>query len=113
MKLSYTCSACKKQNTLKEKENTRAELQMKLRGDEVHVNCQNCGKMDKKHLNRITAIVDNRIVLLGVGLGIISTIVLWSFLGAIAVFTFSIPIMFWRHDSEKAHKFNSYIIKRN
>lgn len=112
MKLSYTCSICKKQNTLKEKKDTRAELQMELRSDEVHVNCQNCGKRDKKHLNRITAVVDNRIVLLGISVGIISTIVLWNFLGAIAVFTFTIPILFWRYESEQAHKFNSFLIKR-
>jgi len=112
MRLTYTCSICKTQNNLQEKEETRALLQMKLKSDEVRVNCNSCGKMDKKHLNRITAIADTRIVLLGVAIGLVCTVVLWNFLGAIAVFTFTLPILFWRYESEQAHKFNSYIIKR-
>lgn len=113
MKLMYTCSVCKKQNLLKHKEATRSDLQLKVGGNEVKVNCNSCGKFDKKHINRITAVVDNRIVFFGIIVGGISTIVLWTFLGAIAVFTFSIPIFFWKYDSEKAHKFNSYAIRRN
>lgn len=112
MRLTYTCSVCKKQNFLIVKEDTRTNLQMKLRSDEVKVNCNNCGKLDKKHLNRITAVPDNRIIIVGTVVGMISTIVLWNFLGAIAVFTFSIPIMFCKYESEHAHRFNSYVIKR-
>ncbi len=85
---------------------------MKTGNDEVHVNCDYCGKLDKKHINRITAVVDNRIMLVGVGVGVISTIVLWNFFGAIATITFCVPIIFWRYDGEKAHRFNSYALKR-
>ena len=112
MRLTYTCSSCKNQNLIKQKEATRPELQKKIRGDELQVNCPNCGKREKKHLNRITAIADKKILLTGFVLGIISTVVLWRYLGLLAAFTLSLPIMFWRYENEQAHKFNSYAIKR-
>jgi endogenous inhibitor of DNA gyrase (YacG/DUF329 family) len=112
MRLTYTCRICKKQNFLQHKEKTRPELQMKMAAEEVKVNCNNCGKFDKRHINRITAIADYRVIFMGVILGILGTIILWNFLGAIAIFTFSIPLYFWRYESEQAHKFNSYAIKR-
>ncbi|MGW9684674.1 hypothetical protein [Flagellimonas sp. 2504JD1-5] len=87
-------------------------MQMKVGKDEIHVNCNTCGKMDSKHINRITAVVDNRVMLAGIITGIIATIVLWNYFGAIAVFTFCIPIIFWRYESKKAHRFNTYALKR-
>lgn len=113
MRLTYTCSVCKKLNFLRYKEATRPDLQLKMGGNEVKVNCDNCGKFDKKHINRVTAVVDNKIIVLGIIASVVCTIALWNFLGAIAAFTFSIPILFWRHESEKAHEFNSYSIRRN
>lgn len=112
MRLTYTCRACKKQNYLPIKENTRPELQKRVNADEVKVNCNSCGNVDKRHINRITAIPDWRIILIGVILGIIATLVFIGFLGLIATLTFSIPIIIWRFESEQAHKFNSYAIKR-
>ncbi len=112
MRLTYTCSVCKKQNFLKEKADTRPELQKKLGRDEVHVNCDNCGKMDKKHINRITAVVDQRITALGLILGSIISFVLIYLFGFIAALTLSLPIIVWRYESENAHKFNSYAIRR-
>jgi hypothetical protein len=111
MRLEYYCSSCKKANYYTPKAATRADLQMKM-GDEVKVNCKNCGKQDKKHLNRITAVTDYRIILVGVILGIISTIALWNYVGLIATITFSVPIFFWKYELENTRKFNSYAIKR-
>ena len=107
MRLTYTCSSCKKQNYLKEKTNTRPDLQMKLRSDEVRVNCNFCGKMDKKHLNRITAVADNRILTLGFIIGLVVSVILIYFFGFIAALAFSFPIIVWKYESENAHKFNS------
>lgn len=112
MRLTYTCSACKKRNYLKEKENTRADLQYKIGDDEVKVNCDNCGKMDKKHLNRITAVADSNIVILGTVFGVLITGILWLYVGLIATIVCCVPIIVWRHENEKAHGFNSYAIKR-
>lgn len=112
MRLQYTCSSCKKSNYYSPVVPTRTDLQMKM-GDEVRVNCSNCGKQDRKHLNRISAVTDNRIVLIGLILGIISTLALWNFVGAMATITFSLPIIFWKIELDKAQKFNSYAIKRS
>ncbi len=112
MRLTYTCRACKKQNYLPIKEETRPDLQKRINADEVSVNCNSCGKMDKRHINRVTAIPDSRILLIGVALGLVVTVILIGYFGFIAALSFSIPIMVWRYESEQAHKFNSYAIKR-
>lgn len=112
MRLTYTCKACKRQNFLTLKEETRPDLQRRVNADEVRVNCKNCGKDDKRHINRITAIPDNRIILVGVIMGVILTFVLIQYLGLIASITFSTPIFVWRYESEQAHKFNSYALRR-
>ena len=112
MRLTYTCKACKRQNFLTLKEETRPDLQRRVNADEVRVNCDTCGKVDKRHINRITAIPDNRIILVGTITGIIVTALLIYYLGLIAVITFSIPIFVWKYESEQAHKFNSYALRR-
>ncbi len=112
MKLSYICSSCKAQNFIQEKAETRIDLKMKLNSDSVRVNCRKCGKMDKKHINRIDAVVDYKVNLIGLLLGIISTVLVWQ-IGFIAAFTFVIPIFFWRHEMEKTSRFNKTLIPRN
>lgn len=111
MRLTYTCSICKKQNYLRDKAVTRPDLQMKVRSDEVRVNCSHCGKIDKKHINRVDAVVDSRVNLIGLTLGGISTVLVWQ-IGFIAAFTFAIPIFFWRHEMDKASRFNKTLISR-
>jgi len=85
---------------------------MKVGGDEVRVNCDYCGKLDKKHLNRITAVADKRILIIGFFSGAILSLILIYFFGLIAALILSLPIIVWRHENENAHKFNSYAIKR-
>ncbi len=112
MRLTYTCSSCKRVNYLKNRAETRPELQKKLGRDEVQVNCDGCSKLDKKHINRITAVIDQRITLIGLIVGGIASFVLIYYFGLIAAITLSFPIVVWRYESENAHKFNSYAIKR-
>ena len=112
MRLAYTCSSCKEQNHLKEKAATRPELQMKLGKDEVQVNCDSCGKLDKKHINQITAVIDNRMILLGLGLGVIVTLALWNTFGAISTLSLGIPFLFWVSESKGLSSFNKYMIRR-
>lgn len=127
MRLTYTCSVCKKQNYLKDKAGTRPELQMKLRGDEARVNCDHCGKMDKKHLNRISAVVDNRIVMAGfvIGLSIIVAFIagvvslsnyevsFWKFLAFAGSAIAGIPVFLWNRENTAVRNFNQYAVKRN
>ncbi|MCL6266737.1 hypothetical protein [Flagellimonas myxillae] len=112
MRLTYTCAACKRQNFLREKADTRPELQQKVGRDEIQVNCDNCGKLDKKHINRITAVVDQRVTAVGLAIGGVVSFILIYLFGLIATITLSFPIIVWRYESENAHKFNSYAIKR-
>ena len=111
MKLSYICSSCKAQNYIQERAETRVDLKMKLNTDEIRVNCSKCGKMDKKHINRIDAVVDSRVNMIGLILGGISTVLVWQ-IGYIASFTFAIPILFWRHEMDKVSRFNKTLIPR-
>ena len=50
------------------------------------------------------------IIFIGVGIGIIATIVLWKMLGAIATISMSIPILFWNQQASSVNAFNSYRI---
>ncbi len=111
MKLEYTCSGCKKQNNYRPVAATRGELQMKV-GDEVDVHCAHCGKRDKKHINRIDAVVDHRKILIALGISAAVTLVLWSLYGAIGTVTGLIPVMMWAQEGRSTSHFNSYKIRR-
>ena len=111
MKLEYTCSSCKKQNNYKLVTPTRGELQMKV-GDEVDVNCNHCGKLDKKHINRIDAVVDSKKMLIAFLISAVVTVILYGFFGLIGTITFSIPLLMWIQENKSISHFNSYKIRR-
>ncbi|WP_109851081.1 hypothetical protein [Aquimarina sp. AU58] len=111
MKLEFTCSQCKIQNKFKPVTVTRGELQMKI-GDEVQVTCKYCNKEDKKHINRIDAVVDNRKILFALIISGVVAIVLLSFYGLIALAVISIPLLIWIQESKSTNHFNSYKIRR-
>lgn len=111
MRLSFVCSQCHTQNVLKERARDRFELKKLVGKDELLVSCKSCGKKDKKHLNRIDAIEDNHILMLGIVFGIVTTVMVFLF-GFIALFTFLIPIYFWRNEMDKKRRFNSTLIQR-
>lgn len=111
MNLVTHCSSCKKEIKIKSKAATRPDLQMQ-KGDEIKVNCQNCGKMEKKHVNEVRAIPNNTIILIGVIIGVFSAIFLWLFYGGIASVSFIIPLLFWQQQSNASKSFNSYMIRR-
>ncbi|MCL6218924.1 hypothetical protein [Zunongwangia pacifica] len=111
MKLVTYCKCCKKDIRIKSSAATRPDLQME-KGDEFSVNCQNCGKVEKKLVNDIKAEPNNTMILIGVGIGIIATIVLWGFFGAIGTVSVIIPLLFWYQQMDATKGFNSYMIKR-
>jgi hypothetical protein len=82
------------------------------KGEEFKVNCQNCGKIEKKHINDIKAEPDNTIILIGVGIGILATIILWNYFGAIGTVSIAIPMLFWQQQMSVTKTFNSYMIRR-
>ena len=111
MRLEYTCSSCKKQNNYTPLAPTRGDLQMKV-GDEVSVNCNNCGRIDKKHINRIDAVMNIRKMMFAFIISGIVTIILFSFFGLVGTITFSIPLLMWVQENKSINHFNSYKIRR-
>ena len=111
MKLVTYCKSCKKDIRIKSNASTRPDLQME-KGDEFNVNCQNCGKVEKKHVNDIKAESNNSIILIGIGIGIISAIVLWNIFGAIGTVSGIIPVFLWYQQMDATKGFNSYMIRR-
>ena len=125
MRLTYTCSACKKQNYFKPTMQSRADLQIRF-GNEVKVNCCNCGKLDKKHINRISAVVDNRVVVVGfmVGLCLLiavggyvfmsnKSLAFWKLLAVAGGTLSGIPVFLWNRENKAVGNFNRYAIRRD
>jgi hypothetical protein len=81
-------------------------------GEEIKVNCPFCGRIDKKHINKINAVMDNRLIVGALGVGIVLTIILMNFLGLIASFAMTLPIMAWVHESNSTNSFNKYMIRK-
>lgn len=112
MNLYAHCKSCKKDIKIKSSALTRPELQME-KGDEFNVNCKNCGVIEKKHINDIVAEPNKIILLLGILLGVLMTIFLWIYFGAIGTVSIAIPLLFWQQQNNETKGFNSYTIKRN
>lgn len=113
MKLTTRCSSCKKDIKIKYSASTRPDLQME-RGDEFIVNCQNCGKIEKKHVNDVRAEINNIVILSGIGLAIIAKLGIWMVSGRIgyAAIGLGIPILLWYQQMDATKGFNSYRIRR-
>ena len=111
MKLYTNCKSCKEDIKIKSSASTRPDLQME-KGNEFNVNCQSCGKMEKKHVNDIKAEPNKMVLLIGVGIGILATIFLWDFYGAIGTVSIIIPVLFWQQQMNATRGFNSYLIRR-
>ncbi|WP_350289443.1 hypothetical protein [uncultured Croceitalea sp.] len=113
MNLVHNCSSCKKTNTFPEKAPDRGKLQMKLDNSEVQVNCKNCGKLEKIHLNKITAIINYTPILIAFVISLIVTAILWLTYGAIGTITMTIPILFWMVESNATNTFNKFLVRRH
>ncbi|CAL2103334.1 conserved protein of unknown function [Tenacibaculum sp. 190130A14a] len=111
MRLYTRCKSCKSEFKIKSNAETRPDLQME-KGEEFKVNCLNCGKVDKVHVNDIRAEQNNIIILIGLVFGIITTIVLWYYFGAIGTISAIIPVLFWQTEMKSVKAFNSYLIRR-
>lgn len=109
-KFTY-CTSCKKEIKIKTNASTRPDLQME-KGSEFIVNCQNCGKKEKKHVNDIKADVNNKIIVIGVIVGVIISTVLFFYFGLIGALGFTIPLIFWQQQMAAKKAFNSYMIRR-
>lgn len=111
MRLEFTCFQCKIQNKFVPVTATRGQLQMKI-GDEVEVECKYCNRTDKKHINRIDAVVDNKKILIVFIISIVISVVLFFLFGFIGTLVMSLPILMWVQEGKSTSDFNSYKIRR-
>jgi hypothetical protein len=81
-------------------------------GDEVKVNCTTCGKMEKKHINRITAIADLRVIYGAIIIAIVAGTFLWYFFGGISSAIILLPFSACLYENRAASIFNRYKIRR-
>lgn len=110
MKLSYRCSSCKKDNTIKTKAIYRHGLLMERGNNEFNERCKHCGHFTQKHINRLYANDNYSFVIIGFVIALISTILLWDF-GFISTLTFTIPIWLWIEMKKKCSSFNGTMVK--
>lgn len=110
MRLYYYCSSpsCKKTNTITVKSSNRYDLKMEI-GEEINERCKYCGSYTKRHINRLHATPNNRIVIGGILFAIFFTVTFWN-LGFITTLSGTIPIAIWMHETKKASAFNKVMI---
>ena len=112
MKLITTCNSCKHPIGIKSNATTRPYLEQEL-GEYFSVNCSNCANNSKKHINEVVAIENGIYLAVGLIVGLILTVIFFFMLGALALASFTIPILIWKSQSSSVHTFNSYMITRS
>ena len=73
---------------------------------------ENNGNIEKKHVNDIKATPNKIILLVGIIIGIVVTLFLWIYFGAIGTISGIIPILFWNEQMKSSKIFNSYMLGR-
>lgn len=111
MSLHTVCNSCKENIPVMSGASTRSELQME-KGDEFSVNCQKCGKVEKVHVNDVKSEINKGIIFTGLIVGIIATVFLWMYFGAIGTVSVIIPVFFLQQQMKSVKSFNSYMVRR-
>lgn len=110
MKLHTVCKSCETEIRIKERASTRTELQDKI-GSTLTFVCPKCTTTNTKSINQIYAKPNIIISLVGLTLGIVITVLLWSVLGAIGTISGAIPIGISKYQQNICRDFNRYRIK--
>ena len=111
MNLYTVCRSCKESIKVKSGAISRPDLQME-KGDKFKVNCQKCGKIDKIHVNDVSAESNKSVIITGLIIGVVFSIFLWFYYGAIAAISIAIPYLFRQQQMKSVKAFNSYKIRR-
>ncbi|WP_396600911.1 hypothetical protein [Algibacter sp. R77976] len=111
MKLSYYCSSpsCKKLNYIKVKSNNRFDLKEEI-GLEINERCKHCGNHTKRHINRLHAGPNYKIIAGGVILAVLFTVLFWD-LGFITTLSGTVPIAIWMSEEKRASTFNKLLLR--
>ncbi len=111
MKLYTYCKHCKEEINVTTKASDRGSLQMK-HGDHLDLKCEECNGTNNKHVNDIKAEIKYSSLFVALGISILVTLILWFFIGAVSTLSLSIPLLYWKIQSDTIHKFNSYMVRR-
>jgi len=111
MKISTHCSSCKKDILIKSNAKTRPDLHME-KGEQFEIRCCACGSRQNVHVNDTKAEMNNTVVLIAAGVGVLITLFLWNNYGAIGTVSMVVPLLIWRQQMDAVKTFNSFMIKR-
>ncbi len=111
MKLYVKSNSSDELVSIKTSASTRPELQME-KGGEFAVNFPKTGKNEKVHVNDVFAEINKVTIGIGLIIGILVTLVLWNYFGAIGTISGVIPVLFWQQEMKAVKSFNSFMIKR-
>ncbi len=111
MNLYVKCGTGDEMVRVKSSASTRSDLQME-KGDEFTIDCPKSGKKVKVHVNDVRAEVNKTIIVIGLGIGVVATIVLWNLYGAIGTVSGIIPLLFFQQEKRAVKSFNSFMIRR-
>ena len=111
MKLFTVCNSCREQTLIKSNASTRPELIMD-KGEEFNIQCTNCNKNENIHVNDVRAKQNKSVIIGGLIVGLIVTLVLWNFFGAIGTISGIIPALIWMQQNNSVNTFNKYLTRR-
>lgn len=86
---------------------TRVDLEQE-KGLQFTVNCPECGKNNRVHVNQVFAKPNVTVILGGVALGAALTVGLMYYFGYLALVTFIIPLLVVNAQRQTAHVFNMH-----
>ncbi|WP_046755496.1 hypothetical protein [Kordia jejudonensis] len=112
MKLSYYCAAtsCGKINYIKVNADNRYDLKDEI-GKEFNERCKHCGKHTKKHINRLYAEPNSKIIWISILITIILSIAVFiASKKYVILLVYGIPLIVWKTQIAKAKNFNKLMI---
>jgi hypothetical protein len=111
MKIISTCKSCKSPTKLKTGATNRPDL-IKEQGEEININCSNCGNNQKHHVNDFQAVANPTFAIIAAIISLILSVVLWNSVGIIGTASIIIPLLIWKQQMSTTAIFNNYRTRR-
>lgn len=107
----FTCPSCHENTRFKTMATDRVELE-KEAGEFISLQCDECYRQLRVHVNDIKAEPNKIITGVGAGAGVVATAALWQ-LGFIAFAAGALPVIVYGAQLKAAETFNGYKIRRS
>jgi len=82
------------------------------KGEEFNIQCSNCHKNSKIHVNDVRAKKNNTVLMGGLIVGLLVTLLLWNLIGAVSTLSILVPGIIWKQQSDAVNTFNKYLTRR-